>query len=162
MNHTSKKPIDDLARKLDEVETKYITYNTLSRNDGVNYWRGKKIISLSDWCEIANVGEVFTTGNVNLQNTREALEFFPDDYGSGWLIFPKGVEAKYTEESFIWYVQFVELLKFRRHPKFKDIDMNEFIKDLKYKKEHPNWREDEYREQNPDAVDGPWNAYGFT
>lgn len=59
MSSRSKKPIDELAKKLDEVEAKYVTYNTFARNDGVNYWRGKKIIPLKEWLEIVNFAETF-------------------------------------------------------------------------------------------------------
>jgi hypothetical protein len=61
-SHSNKKSIDELAKKLEEVETKYVTYNTHTKNDGVNFWRGKRIIPLADWLEISNFGEAFSKG----------------------------------------------------------------------------------------------------
>lgn len=162
-NH-SKKQTDNLAKRLDSFEAKYSTGN--GNNDGpsdsIRWWKGKPIIPLDEWIKLSNCGEVFTSGTVEgVQRTKEALQYFPDDYGSGFLIFPKGVERKYTEEAFVWHIQFIELLKFKKHPQFKDIDMKAFIERLKYRKENPNWREEEYRRENPNAVHGPWDSFGF-
>ncbi len=163
--NNNKKRIAELQKKLEEITTKYVLpYHedkSSSRNDGIHFWRGKPIIPLSDWADIVNFGEVFTKGSLKYQNTKEALQYFPNDYGSGWLIFYRGVEEEFKEETFTWLVQFAELLKFRKHPEFKDLDIEAYVKRLKYKKEHPNWREEEYRRDHPNEEHGPWDSYGF-
>ena len=160
-NHSNnKKRTDELQRKLEEIEARYVTYNTLNRNDGVNYWRGKKIISLNDWAELLNVSEVLTKGSLRYQYTKQALEFFPNDY-SWWLTFPNGVEAEFKEEAYRWKIDYMQLMKHRNNPKCAEVDMEAYVKQLTLEKDNPNWRQDEYWRECPDAKYGPWNSYGF-
>ena len=104
--------------------------------------------------------EVLTKGSLRIQNTKEALQFFPDDY-SWWLTFPNGVEAEFKEEAYRWKIEHMELMKFRQNPKCAEVDMEAYVKQLTLEKDKPNWRQDEYRREYPDAKYGPWNSYGF-
>jgi hypothetical protein len=51
-----------------------------SKNDGINYWKGKKIITLADWKKkFARSDNTFQKG-IQVQKKNEALQYFPDDY----------------------------------------------------------------------------------
>ena len=78
-----------------------------TRNDGINYWKGKKIVSLAQWRKIANSNQAFQKG-IEYQNTKEALQYFPDDY-SRWL-FPLGVQEELKQEANKWYLHYIELM----------------------------------------------------
>jgi hypothetical protein len=64
-------------------------------NDGINHWKGKKIVSLDEWRKIANSNKAFQKG-IEYQNTREALQYFPDDY-SKWPLFPFNLPLPHTK-----------------------------------------------------------------
>jgi hypothetical protein len=109
-----KKQADNLTKKIEQIEAKYATYDKNEndvhhKSDGMHFWKGKNIISLSDWCEIVNFGEVFAKGIEGHQNTEEALQYFPDDY-SWWLIFPLGVQPEYKTAAAKWYLQYIEFV----------------------------------------------------
>jgi hypothetical protein len=86
-----------------------------NNNDGINYWKGKKIVSLEEWRKIANSNKAFQKG-IEYQNTKQALQYFPDDY-SEWL-FPLGVQEELREEANKWYLQYLELMQYRKNPKY--------------------------------------------
>jgi hypothetical protein len=92
-----------------------------NRNDGISYWKGKKIVSLAEWRKIANSNKVFQHGNEH-QRTKEALQYFPDDYSS--LIFPFGVEEELEEAANKWYLQYIELMEYRKNPKYYKTECN--------------------------------------
>ena len=85
-----------------------------NNNDGINYWKGKKIVSLAEWRRIANSNKAFQKG-IEYQNTKEALQYFPDDY-SEWL-FPLGVQEELREAANKWYLQYLELMQYRKNPR---------------------------------------------
>ena len=80
---------NNLFERLDKL---YPDDNGRDKNDGINYWKGKKIVSLDDWRNIANYSKAFQKG-IEHQRTKEALQYFPDDY-SDWL-FPLGVQEEH-------------------------------------------------------------------
>jgi hypothetical protein len=86
-----------------------------SNSDGINYWKGKKIVSLAEWRKIANYNKAFQKG-MEHQRTKEALQYFPDDYSS-WL-FPLGVQEELIEETNKWYLDYIELMQYRKNPKY--------------------------------------------
>jgi hypothetical protein len=50
------------------------------KNDGINYWKGKKIVSLDEWKnKFARSDKAYQMG-IEVQKTKEALQYFPDDY----------------------------------------------------------------------------------
>jgi hypothetical protein len=89
--------------------------NSKNRNDGINYWKGKKIVPLAQWKKIANSNKAFQKG-IEHQRTKEALQYFPDDYSS-WL-FPLGVQEELIEEANKWYLDYIELMQYRKNPKY--------------------------------------------
>jgi hypothetical protein len=101
-----------LFERLDKL---YPDTTSKDKNDGVNYWKGKKIVSLAEWRKIANSGQAFQKG-VEYQNTKEALQYFPDDY-SKWL-FPLGVQEELIEVTNKWYLQYLELMRYRKNPNY--------------------------------------------
>jgi hypothetical protein len=91
--------------------------NISSKNDGINYWKGKKIVSLAEWRRIANSNKAFQKG-IEYQNTKEALQYFPDDYYSKWPLFPLGVQEELKKEANKWYLQYLELMQYRKNPNY--------------------------------------------
>jgi hypothetical protein len=102
-----------LFERLDKL---YPDTTSKDKNDGVNYWKGKKIVSLAEWRKIANSGQAFQKG-VEYQRTKEALQYFPDDY-SRWPLFPLGVQEELIEATNKWYLQYLELMKYRKNPNY--------------------------------------------
>jgi hypothetical protein len=52
-----------------------------SKNDGINYWKGKKIVTLADWKrKLVRGGKPFQKGAEEDQRIKEALQYFPDDF----------------------------------------------------------------------------------
>ena len=68
------KSIDKLSKRIERIDP-FVSSN----NDSVTrYWKGKKVIPLEEWEEIA-FADVDADG-YRLMQTEEALEYFPDDY----------------------------------------------------------------------------------
>ncbi|MDQ3947991.1 MAG: hypothetical protein M3275_00380 [Thermoproteota archaeon] len=101
-----------LFERLDKL---YPDTTSKDKNDGINYWKGKRIVSLAEWRKIANSGQAFQKG-VEYQNTEEALQYFPNDY-SKWL-FPLGVQDELIRETNKWYLQYLELMQHRKNPNY--------------------------------------------
>ena len=60
------------------------------KNDGINYWKGKKIVTLAEWKrKLVRGGKIFQKGTEKDQRIKEALQFFPDDYEDP--LFPSAV-----------------------------------------------------------------------
>jgi hypothetical protein len=160
-NHSSKKPIDNLARKLDEVEAKYATYNndnsSDAKNDGVRWWRGKPIISLHDWLELSNFGEAFTKGGRSARDMNIALQYFPDDTFS-WDLFPGVVQPEYVKVTNKWYLKYMQLIFYRKNPKEYPKNYEEW---LELKKQSMREEEEEDRKRKERGEDGAWNSWGF-
>jgi hypothetical protein len=62
-----------LFERLDELSPPTDTSSTKNNSDGINYWKGKKIVSLAEWRKIANSNKAFQKG-IEHQNTKEALQ----------------------------------------------------------------------------------------
>jgi hypothetical protein len=92
------------------------TSNENNKNDGIKYWKGKKIVSLAEWRKIANSTKAFQYG-IEYQRTKEALQYFPDDY-SKWPLFPLGVQKELIEATNKWYLQYLELMQYRENPNY--------------------------------------------
>lgn len=87
-----------------------------SKNDGINYWKGKKIVTLAEWKrKIVRGGKPFQKGTEEDQRIKEALQFFPDDYEDP--LFPVAVPQKRMEVAKEWYNQYLELMYFRENLK---------------------------------------------
>ena len=90
--------------------------NSKNKNDGINYWKGKKIVSLAEWRKTANSNKSFQKG-IEYQNTKEALQYFPDDY-SRWPLFLLRVQEELIQEANKWYLQYLELMRYRKNPNY--------------------------------------------
>jgi hypothetical protein len=87
-----------------------------SKNDGINYWKGKKIVTLADWKrKLVRGGKPFQKGAEEDQRIKEALQYFPDDFEDP--LFPLAVPQKRMEVAKKWYNQYLELMYFRKNLK---------------------------------------------
>jgi hypothetical protein len=103
---------NNLFERLDKLNPDISSKNN---DDGINYWKGKRIVSLAEWRKIANSNKAFQKG-IEYQKTKEALQYFPDNY-SKWL-FPLGVQEELVKEANKWYLQYRELMQYRRNPNY--------------------------------------------
>jgi hypothetical protein len=104
---------NNLFQRLDKL---YPDTSSKNKNDdGINYWKGKKIVSLAEWRKIANSSKAFQQG-IEHQNTKEALQYFPNDY-SKWLL-PLGVQEELKQEANKWYLHYIELMQYRKNPAY--------------------------------------------
>ena len=51
-----------------------------SKNDGINYWKGKKIVSLAEWKKKVGRSDEAHQEDIEGQRIKEAFQYFPDDY----------------------------------------------------------------------------------
>jgi hypothetical protein len=88
-----------------------------TKNDGINYWKGKKIITLAEWKKkFARYDPAYPMRTV-VQNTKEAVQYYPDDYEK--LLLPLGVPDEEMEVvTRHWVNQYFELMRFRNNSKF--------------------------------------------
>jgi ArsR family metal-binding transcriptional regulator len=56
------KSVNNLSQRLDKL---YPETNSNNNNDGVNYWKGKKIVSIKEWKKISNYTNAFQHGIEN-------------------------------------------------------------------------------------------------
>ena len=102
-----------LVERLDKVDPDNASG---SKNDGINYWKGKKIVTLADWKrKLVRGGKPFQKGTEEDQRIKEALQFFPDDYEKSVLAFVVPQELKEARNK--WYHQYLELMYFRENLK---------------------------------------------
>jgi hypothetical protein len=86
-----------------------------SKNDGINYWKGKKIVTLAEWKKkIGRNDKPFQEG-IEDQRIKEALQCFPDDYEKSLFAFVVPQELKEAGDK--WYNQYLELMQFRNNLK---------------------------------------------
>ena len=51
-----------------------------SKNDGINYWKGKKIVTLDEWKKkFVRTGKAIQD-DIEDQRMKEAVQYLPDDY----------------------------------------------------------------------------------
>jgi len=104
---------NNLSKKLDEL---YPDTTSKDKNDGINYWKGKRIVSIAEWRKIANSNQAVQKG-IEYQRTKEALRYFPDQYTT-WLFFPLGVQEELEEATNKWYSEYLELMQYRKNPDY--------------------------------------------
>ena len=73
------KIIKDLTNRLDIVHP-YSSFSNDIINDGINYWKGKQIISAKDWNELYEKNSTYTDTYTITLTSRKLLQYFPDDY----------------------------------------------------------------------------------
>ena len=95
-----------LSERLDKL------YPNISNNssDGVNYWKGRKIIPIDKWLKIIKANTISRKENYN---AKEGLQYFPDDYFE-WM-FLLGIPEDLKEVANEWYSDYIELMDYRRN-----------------------------------------------
>jgi hypothetical protein len=87
-----------------------------SKNDGINYWKGKKIVTLAESKKkIATSDKAFQKG-IEDQRIKEALQYFPDDYEKS--LFGFVIPQELMEATKKWEIQYLELMQFRNNSKY--------------------------------------------
>ena len=90
------KSVNSLSERLNKL---YPTTSSNSSNDGIHYWKGRKIIPLDKWLKITKANNISRSESYNV---KEGLQYFPDDYFK-WM-FPLGVPEDINEEANKWYL----------------------------------------------------------
>jgi hypothetical protein len=103
------KSVDNLSQRLDKL---YPDTSSSNSSDGINYWKGRKIIPLDKWLKISKAN---TIGCKEDYNVKEGIQYFPDDYFE-WM-FPLGISEDLKEEANRWYFDYIELMEYRRNPR---------------------------------------------
>jgi hypothetical protein len=86
-----------------------------SKNDGIRFWKGKKIITLAEWKKkIAKSDKAYQRG-IGDQNIKESFQYFPDDYEKS--LFHLVVPEELMEVVKKWHNQYLELMQFRNNPR---------------------------------------------
>ncbi|HSF50577.1 MAG TPA: hypothetical protein VLA74_07445 [Nitrososphaeraceae archaeon] len=107
------KTIKKLSNRLDTVYSCY-SYSNELRHDGINYWKGKKIISAKKWNELYEKNSTYTDNYRFTLISRKPLQYFPDDYNGA--ISPFGIIEELKEEAQKWNNDYYELLEYRKNP----------------------------------------------
>ncbi|MGB7636436.1 MAG: hypothetical protein WBL88_02555 [Nitrososphaeraceae archaeon] len=103
------KSINSLSQRLNKLypDTSPISVSSNNCNDGVNYWKGKRIISVNQWLKIEQ--------DYTLE---AALQYFHNDFLS--VVFPFNMDSidnpKLKEDANKWYSDFEDLMEYRRNP----------------------------------------------
>lgn len=107
--------IKELSNHLDVVYPSYSsssTSNEIRHDDGINYWKGKKIISAKKWNEIYEKNSIYTDNYKIILSSRKPLQYFPDEYNGSISSFNEELK----EETQKWNKEYYELLEFRKNP----------------------------------------------
>ena len=111
------KTIKELTNRLDEVHPYSASSsinNHQNKNDGINYWKGRKIISTKDSNVLYKKNSIYTdTYKISL-TSRKPLQYFPDDYNGS--LSSSRVIDEIKEEVQKWNTDYYELLEYRRNP----------------------------------------------
>ena len=108
------KTIKELTNRLDVVHPySASTINNENRNDGINYWKGKKIISTKDWNELYEKSSTYTDTYKTTLTSRKPLQYFPDDY-NGSISSLGIIDEKLKEEIQKWNTDYYELLRIQK------------------------------------------------
>ncbi len=101
-----------LVERLDKLDPDNASGN---KDDGINYWKGKKIITLAEWKKkIAISGKAHQKG-IELHRIKEALQYFPDDYDQS--LFPLAVPQELIEVTYERINRYLGLMYFRKNLK---------------------------------------------
>jgi hypothetical protein len=104
------KSVNRLSQRLDKLYPDINSNN--SSNDGVNYWKGRKIIQLDKLLKITKANTISRREDYNV---KEGQQYFPDDYFE-WM-FPLGIPEDLKEAANNWYCDYIELMEYRRNPR---------------------------------------------
>lgn len=98
--------LNNLSKRLDYFENDDNGNDNNNGDNTVQYWKGKKIIPLSEWKKIADYSEYASHGLDRLRMDR-ALQYFPDQYNEYLFVFD--VPEAYLEKANQWYSDYREL-----------------------------------------------------
>jgi hypothetical protein len=110
------KTIKELTDRLNIVHP-YSSYSSISHqnsNDGVNYWKGKKIISVEYWNDIYKRNSTHTDAYKITLTSRIPLQYFPDDY-NGSISSLSVIDDELKEAGEKWNKDYYELLEYRKN-----------------------------------------------
>ena len=107
------KTIKELTNRLDEVHPASTTNGGIS-HDGIQYWKGKKIISAKDWNELYEKNSTYTDTYKIILRSRKPLQYFPDDFNGSINLLRVIDELKEAAEK--WNKDYYELLEYRKNP----------------------------------------------
>jgi hypothetical protein len=106
------KSVNNLSQRLDKLYPD--TSSSNSSNDGINYWKGRKIIPLDKWLKITKANTISRRENYNV---KEGLQYFPDDYFE-WMFPLGGIPEDLNEEANKWYSDYIELMEYRKNSRY--------------------------------------------
>ena len=111
------KTIKELTNRLDEVHPySASSVNHQNRNDGINYWKSKTIISTKDWNDLYEKNSTYTNNYTSILRSRKPLQYFPDDYNNSISVSVTVEDEKLKEEIQKWNIDYYELLEYRKNP----------------------------------------------
>jgi len=105
--------LDKSVNKLIDRIEKLDSSNSNNKSDRINYWKGKKIISLEEWFHISRTNYL---SNPDKHRIKEGLEYIPNSYCE--MIFPLGVPDEIIENVNEWHRHYIELMDYMKNPDF--------------------------------------------
>jgi hypothetical protein len=108
------KTIQDLINRLDEIHT--YSSNHENKNDGITYWKGKRIILVKEWNELYEKSSIYTNAYTTTLTSRKILQYFPDDYNGSISASGIVVDEKLKEEIKNWNKDYYAFLEYRKNP----------------------------------------------
>jgi hypothetical protein len=100
------KSVNKLIDRIDKLDSS----NGNNKSDGIDYWKGKKIISLEEWFQISRTNNL---SNPDKHRIKEGLEYFPNGYCE--MIFPLGVPDEIREDVNGWHKDYIELMNYTKN-----------------------------------------------
>jgi hypothetical protein len=97
---------------IDRIEKLDSSFGNI-KSDGINFWKGKKVISLEEWFHISRTNYL---SNPDKHRIKEGLEYFPNGYCE--MIFPLGVPDDIIENVNEWHRHYIELMDYMKNPDF--------------------------------------------
>jgi hypothetical protein len=101
--------LDKSINKLIDRIEKLDSSNGNNKCDGINFWKGKRIISLEEWFQISRTNYL---SNPDKHRIKEGLEYFPNGYCE--MIFPLGVPDDIIENVNEWHKEYIELMDYTK------------------------------------------------
>jgi hypothetical protein len=113
------KTIQELTNRLDEVHPYSASSSSITnhqnKNDGITYWKGKKIISTKDWNDLYQKSSIYADTYKITLTSRKPLQYFPDDYNGSISII--GIKDESLREEILnWNKEYYDLLEYRKNP----------------------------------------------
>ena len=110
------KTIRELTNRLDVVHPySASTTNSEVRNDGLSYWKGKKIIATKIWNDLYQKSSTYTNNYKTILTSRKPLQYFPDGYNGSISASGTVEDEKLKEEIQKWNIHYYELLEYRKN-----------------------------------------------